>query len=267
MGEKRGVYRVLLGKPEGRRPLGRPGRRWVDNIRTDLQEVGCGYMDWTGLAQDRDSWQTLVSAVMNLRVRWNAGNFLTSCKPVSFSRRTLHHGVSKLARCYCLANKTVVFDYFILFYMVWSLTWKSWCSNRRIQEMRGKNFHVCTDVSVGLFTEQLFFPHEARISFTSLRRDLCQIWSKIGEVMWKLRVESSFTPETYSVSPKQFSQDACFFKINYFFGTQFHVLRSTISLASNFTFYAQIFLWRPVSRKIETLFWMLILRHGRTWSS
>jgi hypothetical protein len=56
------------GKPEGRRPLGRPRRRWVDNIRTDLQEVGCGYMDWIRLAQDRDRWRTLVSAVMNLRV-------------------------------------------------------------------------------------------------------------------------------------------------------------------------------------------------------
>ena len=88
------MYRVLVGKLEGKRPLGRPRRRWVDNIRTDLQEVGCGYMDWIGLAQDRDRWRTLVSAVMNLRVPCNAGN-LTSCKPVSFSRRTLHHGVSK----------------------------------------------------------------------------------------------------------------------------------------------------------------------------
>ena len=68
MGEERGVYRVLVGKPEGRRPLGRPRRRWVDNIRMDLQEVGCVYMDWIGLAQDRDRWRTLVSAVMNLRV-------------------------------------------------------------------------------------------------------------------------------------------------------------------------------------------------------
>ena len=67
-GVEREVYRVLVGKPEGRRPLGRPRRRWVDNIRMDLQEVGCGYMDWTGLAQDRDRWRTLVSAVMNLRV-------------------------------------------------------------------------------------------------------------------------------------------------------------------------------------------------------
>ena len=63
-----GVYRFLLVKPEGRRPLGRPRRRWVDNIRMDLQEVGCGYMDWIGLAQDRDRWRTVVSAVMNLRV-------------------------------------------------------------------------------------------------------------------------------------------------------------------------------------------------------
>ena len=78
-----------------KKPLGRPRRRWVDNIRMDIQEVGCGYMDWTGLAQDRDRWRTLVSAVMNLRVPWNVGNFSTSCKPVSCSRRTLHHGVSK----------------------------------------------------------------------------------------------------------------------------------------------------------------------------
>jgi len=68
MGEEMGVYRVLVGKPEGRRPLGRPRRRWVDNIRMDLHEVGCEYMDWIGLAQDRDRWRTLVSAVMNLRV-------------------------------------------------------------------------------------------------------------------------------------------------------------------------------------------------------
>jgi len=68
MGEVRGVYRVLVGKPEGRRPLGTRRRRWVDNIRMDLQEVGCGYMDWIGLAQDRDRWRTLVSAVMYLRV-------------------------------------------------------------------------------------------------------------------------------------------------------------------------------------------------------
>ena len=69
--------------------------RWVNNVRNDNQEVGCGYMDWIGLAQDRDRWRTLVSAVMNLRVPWNTGNLLTSFKPVSFSRRTLHHGVSK----------------------------------------------------------------------------------------------------------------------------------------------------------------------------
>ena len=81
MGEERGVYKVLVGKLEGKRPLGRPRHRWEDNIRMDLQEVGCGCTDWIGLAQDRDRWRTLVSVVMNL--------------PVSFSRRTLHHGVSK----------------------------------------------------------------------------------------------------------------------------------------------------------------------------
>ena len=66
--ERGEVYRVLLGKPEGRRPLGGPRRRWVDNLRMDLQEEGCGCMDWIGMLQDRDIWRTLVSAVMNLRV-------------------------------------------------------------------------------------------------------------------------------------------------------------------------------------------------------
>ena len=91
MGMERGVYRVLVGKLEGKRPLGRPMYRWGDNIRMDLQELGCGHVDWIGLAQDRDRWRTLVSAVMNLQVPWNAGNFLTSCKLVSFSRRTSHY--------------------------------------------------------------------------------------------------------------------------------------------------------------------------------
>ena len=68
MGEERGCIGSLWGKPDGKRPMGRPRRRWVDNIRTDLQEVGCGYMDWIGLAQDRDRWRTLVSTVMNLGV-------------------------------------------------------------------------------------------------------------------------------------------------------------------------------------------------------
>ena len=68
MGEERGVYRVLVGKPEGKRPLGKPRRRWVDNIRMDLQEAGCVYMDWNGLAQDMGGWRKLVSALMNLRV-------------------------------------------------------------------------------------------------------------------------------------------------------------------------------------------------------
>jgi hypothetical protein len=67
-GEERGVYRVLVGKPEGNRPPGRPRRRWEDNIRMDLQEVGCGCVDWLGLAQDRDRWRAFVSAVRNLRV-------------------------------------------------------------------------------------------------------------------------------------------------------------------------------------------------------
>jgi len=68
MGERRGVYRVLVGIPEGKRPLGRPRLRWDDNIKMDHQEVGCGGMDWIKLAQDRDRWWAVVTAVMNFRV-------------------------------------------------------------------------------------------------------------------------------------------------------------------------------------------------------
>ena len=69
MGERRHVYSALVGKPEGKRQLGRPRRRWKDNIKMDLQEVGCRDMDWIELAQDRDRWRALVNAVMNLRVQ------------------------------------------------------------------------------------------------------------------------------------------------------------------------------------------------------
>jgi hypothetical protein len=68
-GEGRGVYRVLVGKPGEKRPLGRPRRRWKDNIKMDLQEMGCGGMDWIGLAPDRDRWRALVTAVMNIVVQ------------------------------------------------------------------------------------------------------------------------------------------------------------------------------------------------------
>jgi hypothetical protein len=68
MGEKRNAYRLLVGKPEGKRPLGRPRRRWADNIRMDLGEMGWGDMDWIGLAQDRNRWRALVNSVLNLRV-------------------------------------------------------------------------------------------------------------------------------------------------------------------------------------------------------
>jgi len=69
MGDRRGVFGVLVGKTEGKRPLGRPRHRWEDNIKMDLQEVGCGVMDWIELAQDRDRWRALVNVVMNLRLQ------------------------------------------------------------------------------------------------------------------------------------------------------------------------------------------------------
>jgi hypothetical protein len=68
MGEKRNVYRLLVGKPEGKRPLGRPRRRWIDNIKMDSIEIGSYVVDWIGLAQDRYRWRALVNSVMNLRV-------------------------------------------------------------------------------------------------------------------------------------------------------------------------------------------------------
>jgi hypothetical protein len=76
-GEKR-LYRVLVGKPEGKRTFRRPRPRWENNIKMYLQEVGCGGMDWLELAQNRDRWRALVNAVINLRVPYNAGNFLTN---------------------------------------------------------------------------------------------------------------------------------------------------------------------------------------------
>jgi hypothetical protein len=88
MGEKRTAYRLLVGKPEGRRPLGRPRRRWMDNIRTDLVEVGCGDVDWIGLAQDRDRWGAIVNSVLNLRVSKMLGNIRVS-KQLGVSRIVL----------------------------------------------------------------------------------------------------------------------------------------------------------------------------------
>jgi hypothetical protein len=78
MGEKRGVRRVLVGKPEEKRTLERPRHRWEDNIKMDLREVGCGTMDWIEVGQERDRWWALVGAVMKLRVPYDARNFLTS---------------------------------------------------------------------------------------------------------------------------------------------------------------------------------------------
>jgi hypothetical protein len=83
MGEKRNVYRLLVGKSEGKRPVGRPRRRWIDNIKMDLLEIGLNVVDWTGLAQDRYSWRALVNSVMNRRVPYNAGNYRMAAQLVT----------------------------------------------------------------------------------------------------------------------------------------------------------------------------------------
>jgi hypothetical protein len=87
MGETRNAYRILVGKPEGMRPLGKPRHRWVDNIKIDLREIRWDGVDWIDLAQDRDQWRALVNTVMNLRVPYNAGKFLSGCTIGSFSGR------------------------------------------------------------------------------------------------------------------------------------------------------------------------------------
>jgi hypothetical protein len=87
MGEKRNAYRILVGKPEGRRPLRRPRLRWVDNINMDLREIGWDGVDWVDLTQDRDQWRALGNTMMNLRLPYNAGKFLSGCTIGGFSRR------------------------------------------------------------------------------------------------------------------------------------------------------------------------------------
>jgi hypothetical protein len=96
MGEKRNAHRSLVGKPEGKRPLGRPRRRWVDNIQMDLLEIGWGSVDWIALAQDRDKWRALVNAVMNLWVPQNAGKLSSGYMIGGLSSSSQFHRVSLL---------------------------------------------------------------------------------------------------------------------------------------------------------------------------
>jgi hypothetical protein len=94
MGEVRNAYKNLTGIAVGKRPLGRYWRRWEDNISMDLKEVEWEVVDWMLLALDRDQWWAVVNTVMNFRVPQNEGNFLTICVTISFSRKTLLHGVN-----------------------------------------------------------------------------------------------------------------------------------------------------------------------------
>jgi hypothetical protein len=93
MGEKRNVYRLLVGKPEGKRPLGRQRRRWIDNIKMDLLEIGLSVVEWIGLAQDRYRWRALVNAVMDLRVPSYARKLPSVCTTCCLSRGTQLHRV------------------------------------------------------------------------------------------------------------------------------------------------------------------------------
>jgi hypothetical protein len=93
-GEKRDMYRLLVGKLEGKRPLGRPRCRWVDNIEMDLGEIGCGGVDWICLDQYRDKWRTLVNMLINLQLPCNAGSFLSGCTSCGLSSSGQLHRVS-----------------------------------------------------------------------------------------------------------------------------------------------------------------------------
>jgi hypothetical protein len=97
---KRNVYRLLIGKPEGKRPLGRPRSRWIDNIKIDLLEIGLSVVDWIGLAQNRCRWRALVKAVMNLLVPYNAGKLSSACTTCGLSSGTQLHRVM----CYVISQ-------------------------------------------------------------------------------------------------------------------------------------------------------------------
>jgi hypothetical protein len=97
-GETNKAYRLLVGKPEGKWPLGRPRRRWEDNIRMYLGEMGWGDVDWIGLAKDRNRWRALVNSVLNLRVPWNAEKLSSGLTSSGLSRSAQLHRVSKLVR-------------------------------------------------------------------------------------------------------------------------------------------------------------------------
>jgi hypothetical protein len=96
MGEKRNAYRLLVRKPEGKRPLVTSRRRWADNIRMELGGVGCGDVDWIGLSKDRNRWRALVNSVLNLRVPWNAGKLSSGLTSSGLSSSAQLHIVSYL---------------------------------------------------------------------------------------------------------------------------------------------------------------------------
>jgi hypothetical protein len=125
MGEKRNACRFLVGKPEGKTSLGRPRRKWEDNIEKDLREIRFGGMDWIHLAQDMDQWRGILNKVRNLLVQWNIGKFLSSWATGGFSRTRLQRGSSM-----CMREVRNVYKILIALPRLapeWTMFWMTYC--------------------------------------------------------------------------------------------------------------------------------------------
>jgi len=126
MGERRGAYSVLVGKPEGNRPFGRQRRVWEDNIKMDLQEMGWGGIDWIDLAWNRDRWRAIVNAVANEPSgSIKAMKFLTCLELVRFSRRTLLHGFSYVTSYHCINLQVSTAVIALWFDTAFSRSWRA----------------------------------------------------------------------------------------------------------------------------------------------
>ena len=158
MGEGRGVHRVMVGKPKGKSPLGRPRGRWEDYIKMDLQELGGSCGDWMELAQDRDMWRALVGTVRNLRVPNMRGISWLAAEPVSFSRRTLLHGVSTYTEWNCNTSINTKSSWTIyIVYIQWTILFVVFSSSWRMKFV-WKTLYICKKTIIIVQKYFMFYP-------------------------------------------------------------------------------------------------------------